>query len=33
LELRRQARDVAQALSLEVVMLMVDNMAHDPRLL
>ncbi len=33
LALRRSARDVAQALSLEVVSLMVDNMAHDPRLL
>lgn len=33
LELCRNARDVAQALSLEVVMLMVDNMAHDARLL
>jgi hypothetical protein len=31
--LRAQARDVAQALSLEVVSLMVDNMAHDTRLL
>jgi len=31
--LRQQARDVAQALSLEVVTLMVDNMARDPRLL
>jgi hypothetical protein len=33
LALRSQARDVAQALSLEVVTLMVDNMAHDVRLL
>jgi len=31
--LRRSARDVAQALSLEVVTLMVENMAHDTRLL
>jgi hypothetical protein len=31
--LRRSARGVAQALSLEVVTLMVDNMARDPRLL
>ncbi len=31
--LRRGARGIAQALSLEVVTLMVDNMAHDPRLL
>jgi len=31
--LRNQARDTAQALSLEVVTLMVDNMAHDVRLL
>ena len=31
--LRQGARDVAQALSLEVVTLMVDNMARDPRLL
>lgn len=33
LALRRNASNVAQALSLEVVTLMVDNMAHDPRLL
>mgnify|MGYP002775903942 CR=1 FL=1 len=33
LALRRTARDVAQALSLEVVTLMVENMAHDDRLL
>lgn len=33
LALRGQARDIAQALSLEVVTLMVDNMARDPRLL
>jgi hypothetical protein len=33
LEMRRKARDTAQALSLEVVTLMVDNIAHDPRLL
>jgi hypothetical protein len=33
LEMRRQARDTAQALSLEVVTLMVENMAHDPRML
>jgi hypothetical protein len=33
LVMRSQARDVAQALSLEVVTLMVDNMAHDARLL
>jgi Protein of unknown function (DUF1631) len=33
LALRRSARDIAQALSLEVVTLMVDNMARDPRLL
>jgi hypothetical protein len=32
-EMRRQARDTAQALSLEVVTLMVENIAHDPRLL
>ncbi len=32
-ELRRNVRDMAQALSLEVVTLMVDNMARDPRLL
>jgi hypothetical protein len=31
--LRAKARDIAQALSLEVVSLMVDNMAHDTRLL
>ncbi len=31
--LRRNASGVAQALSLEVVTLMVDNMASDPRLL
>lgn len=31
--LRQQAQGVAQALSLEVVTLMVDNMARDPRLL
>ncbi|RFO98190.1 hypothetical protein DIC66_05610 [Rhodoferax lacus] len=31
--LRQGARDVAQAISLEVVTLMVDNMARDPRLL
>lgn len=31
--LRRHARGVAQALSLEVVQLMVDNLARDPRLL
>ncbi len=31
--LRRNASGVAQALSLEVVILMVENMAHDPRLL
>jgi hypothetical protein len=33
LALRRSVRDIAQALSLEVVTLMVDNMARDPRLL
>ena len=33
LEIRRMARDMAQALSLEVVTLMVENIAHDPRLL
>ena len=33
LEMRRMARDMAQALSLEVVTLMVENIAHDPRLL
>jgi hypothetical protein len=33
LALRRSAKDIAQALSLEVVTLMVDNMARDPRLL
>ena len=32
-DLRRNVRDIAQALSLEVVTLMVDNMARDPRLL
>ena len=31
--LRSGARDIAQALSLEVMALMVDNMARDPRLL
>lgn len=31
--LRRNVRDIAQALSLEVVTLMVENMARDPRLL
>ena len=31
--IRRNAKNVAQALSLEVVALMVDNMAQDPRLL
>lgn len=31
--IRRTATGVAQALSLEVVNLMVDNIAHDPRLL
>jgi len=31
--LRREAKDVAQALSLEVMTLMVDNMAHAPQLL
>lgn len=31
--LRRNVRDVAQALSLEVVTMMVENMARDPRLL
>lgn len=31
--IRRSASGVAQALSLEVVNLMVDNIAHDPRLL
>jgi hypothetical protein len=31
--LRSDVRDIAQALSLEVVTLMVDNMARDPRLL
>ena len=31
--LRSGVRDIAQALSLEVVTLMVDNMARDPRLL
>jgi hypothetical protein len=31
--IRRNAKSVAQALSLEVVSLMVDNIAHDPRLL
>ena len=33
LALRQSAHDVAQTLSLEVVTLMVDNMARDPRLL
>jgi hypothetical protein len=33
LALRSQAKDIAQALSLEVVTLMVDNMARDARLL
>jgi hypothetical protein len=33
LEMRRMARDMAQALSLEVVTLMVENISHDPRLL
>lgn len=32
-KIRRSASGVAQVLSLEVVNLMVDNMAHDPRLL
>ena len=32
-EIRQGAKNVAQALSLEVVTLMVENMAHDPRLL
>ncbi|WP_293661196.1 DUF1631 family protein [Rhodoferax sp. OV413] len=32
-QIRRSASGVAQALSLEVVNLMVDNMARDPRLL
>lgn len=32
-EIRRSAKNVAQALSLEVVTLMVENMSHDPRLL
>jgi len=32
-EIRRSAKNVAQALSLEVVTLMVENMARDPRLL
>jgi Protein of unknown function (DUF1631) len=32
-EIRRGAKNVAQALSLEVVTLMVENMARDPRLL
>ncbi|MEY4736968.1 MAG: hypothetical protein RL302_1287 [Pseudomonadota bacterium] len=32
-EIRRSAKNVAQALSLEVMTLMVDNMARDPRLL
>lgn len=31
--IRRGATNVAQTLSLEVVSLMLDNMAHDPRLL
>ena len=33
LSIRRGAKNLAQALSLEVVTLMVDNMARDPRLL
>jgi hypothetical protein len=33
LAMRRMARDTAQALSLEVVTLMVENIAHDPRML
>lgn len=33
LEMRRKARGTAQALSLEVVTLMVENIARDPRLL
>jgi hypothetical protein len=33
LALRKGAKDLSQALSLEVVTLMVDNMARDPRLL
>jgi Protein of unknown function (DUF1631) len=33
LSIRRSAKNLAQALSLEVVTLMVDNMARDPRLL
>lgn len=32
-DIRRSAKNVAQALSLEVVTLMVENMARDPRLL
>jgi Protein of unknown function (DUF1631) len=32
-EIRRSAQNVAQALSVEVVALMVENMARDPRLL
>jgi hypothetical protein len=32
-QLRKDVRDIAQALSLEVVTLMVENMARDPRLL
>ncbi len=32
-QLRQDVRDIAQALSLEVVTLMVENMARDPRLL
>ncbi|MEY2861180.1 MAG: hypothetical protein RL392_1638 [Pseudomonadota bacterium] len=32
-EIRRHAKNVAQALSVEVVTLMVENMARDPRLL
>lgn len=32
-EIRRGAKNVAQALSLEVMALMVDNIARDPRLL
>ncbi len=32
-ELRNNSRGVGQSLSLEVVTLMVDNIAHDPRLL
>jgi hypothetical protein len=33
LEMRRKAGGTVQALSLEVVTLMVENMAHDPRML